>query len=324
MVVLDDFATADCHNYAFGGFRLTIRSQTTILASTVLSTDSHRDCQSGNNGEDDSEDVICNASRLPADLKFGLHPPRYFMTRQKNHRTRRSSDLKTVTCIGCDTGGRYPGWDEWYYQMVGPLDGSIRTGTGRRAGILRHPRVVSTPNSRPSQTHYSLTELPPDIKIKACGVINRSIFVVVGAYQKYILLLRSRCSKLDVQSDLDVQNLSSHLSFHTSSLIRFVSRVKKCFISPLSRSSAPGSPATHPLHRKRTASLIPILQSPKKKRRSKVEKSLDIWDESDNDIHRKCVARSWMLCTRLRYCLCPPRLQVTSTISHNVQFVTCG
>ncbi|KAG2044314.1 hypothetical protein BDR03DRAFT_938889 [Suillus americanus] len=51
--------------------------------------------------------------------------------------------------------------------------------------------------------------------------------------------------------------------------------VRKRFISPSGTSSAPGSPATHPPHRKRPASptSIPVIQSPKKKRQAKAEKS---------------------------------------------------
>ncbi|KAG2051939.1 hypothetical protein BDR06DRAFT_1009873 [Suillus hirtellus] len=62
---------------------------------------------------------------------------------------------------------------------------------------------------------------------------------------------------------------------------------RRCISPAGTTSSAPGSPATGPPHRKRPASptSIPVLQSPKKKRRAKAEKSdLDIWDENDNDI----------------------------------------
>lgn len=59
-------------------------------------------------------------------------------------------------------------------------------------------------------------------------------------------------------------------------------------ISPMGTSSAPGSP------RKRPASplSIPVLQSPKKRRRAKAEKSdLEVWDESENDIIEASKAR---------------------------------
>ncbi|KAG0693734.1 hypothetical protein DFH29DRAFT_1038046 [Suillus ampliporus] len=57
---------------------------------------------------------------------------------------------------------------------------------------------------------------------------------------------------------------------------------RSSFSSPSNASSAPNSPATNTDTRKRAASPIPILESPKKKRRAKAEQSdLEVWSNTE-------------------------------------------
>lgn len=111
-------------------------------------------------------------------------------------------------------------------------------------------------------------ELPTDVKIVEIRLAK--IWIVLG-----VLNARQPC-------------LSPFLILSNSCRTRPLSMVRTRSISPMGTSSAPGSP------RKRPASpmSIPVLQSPKKRRRAKAEKSdLEVWDESENDIIEASKAR---------------------------------